>query len=329
MQLRRSTDIRIIGLLAAIGVFVQSGFNLTHASAWDDYSNMVRAQFEQANRRLLTEHPSTEHFYVEFIVKLRQNGSIARVSLNKSSGREKYDSLTLQAIKALTPLPTPPTSVYLRQLLQPIIGRLHFEPSAVEAATGSASVAPRRERVDYDRELVRQIQSVLNGQGYSAGAVDGLYGPATRDAIQRYQEDYGLSVDGRISRALLGHIEQRQTNQTVADDVPQDVQAEPGTPPEVVRGLEVREQTLTFDAQEPAAETPDEYSEADVVDESSGSVELIIEYSDDELAISEAAAESDSVPVSQPVVGESGPDEQNVSGASVASPDEVPEGVVQ
>ena len=46
----------------------------------------------------------------------------------------------------------------------------------------------------YDRQLVRDIQTALNEQGYNAGKPDGLYGPGTRKAIAAYQQDKGLAV---------------------------------------------------------------------------------------------------------------------------------------
>ena len=43
---------------------------------------------------------------------------------------------------------------------------------------------------------VKSIQKVLKNQGYYNGAIDGIYGSATKKAVQNYQRDYGLTVDG-------------------------------------------------------------------------------------------------------------------------------------
>jgi hypothetical protein len=50
---------------------------------------------------------------------------------------------------------------------------------------------------------VRQVQSSLAEQGYPLGYADGVIGPATRNAIAEYQQDYGLAVSGRINTPLL------------------------------------------------------------------------------------------------------------------------------
>lgn len=45
-------------------------------------------------------------------------------------------------------------------------------------------------------EEVRQIQTKLRASGYYTGAVDGIYGAKTRDAVKAFQRDCGLTADG-------------------------------------------------------------------------------------------------------------------------------------
>lgn len=45
-------------------------------------------------------------------------------------------------------------------------------------------------------EEVRQIQTKLRNLGYFSGQIDGIYGTITRDAVKKFQEAKGLSVDG-------------------------------------------------------------------------------------------------------------------------------------
>jgi peptidoglycan hydrolase-like protein with peptidoglycan-binding domain len=45
---------------------------------------------------------------------------------------------------------------------------------------------------------VRQVQEALNKEGYSVGAVDGVWGPATASALRNYQEAKGLEPTGRL-----------------------------------------------------------------------------------------------------------------------------------
>jgi putative peptidoglycan binding protein len=50
---------------------------------------------------------------------------------------------------------------------------------------------------------VSGVQSALAREGYYDGAIDGSLGPATRNALRRYQRDRRLSVTGRIDRSVI------------------------------------------------------------------------------------------------------------------------------
>ena len=54
--------------------------------------------------------------------------------------------------------------------------------------------------------IVIQVQSRLARAGYYRGAIDGAMGPRTRYAIQAYERDHGLRVDGAISGSLLRNM---------------------------------------------------------------------------------------------------------------------------
>ena len=53
---------------------------------------------------------------------------------------------------------------------------------------------------------VRTIQEKLSGWGYYSGAVDGIYGTRTRDAVMAFQRKNGLAVDGIAGPATLRAI---------------------------------------------------------------------------------------------------------------------------
>ena len=57
----------------------------------------------------------------------------------------------------------------------------------------------------YDPSLVRSVQQALN-EGYNAGAVDGQWGPATRDAVRRFQQASGLAQTGELERSTLAAL---------------------------------------------------------------------------------------------------------------------------
>ena len=54
---------------------------------------------------------------------------------------------------------------------------------------------------------VSRVQAGLNRLGYNAGPTDGIMGGQTRSAIEAYQRDHGLRVDGRPTAQLGQHID--------------------------------------------------------------------------------------------------------------------------
>jgi hypothetical protein len=54
--------------------------------------------------------------------------------------------------------------------------------------------------------IVIQVQSRLARAGYYRGAIDGAMGPRTHYAIQAYERDHGLRVDGAIGGQLLRNM---------------------------------------------------------------------------------------------------------------------------
>jgi hypothetical protein len=56
---------------------------------------------------------------------------------------------------------------------------------------------------------VSQVQSVLAGDGYYHGSIDGSFGPETRNALIRYQRDHRLAVSGRIDGPVLAALRLR------------------------------------------------------------------------------------------------------------------------
>lgn len=50
---------------------------------------------------------------------------------------------------------------------------------------------------------VREVQEMLRDLGYYNKSVDGVYGPATRRAVIRFQKDHGLKADGIVGKITL------------------------------------------------------------------------------------------------------------------------------
>ncbi|MEQ8195851.1 MAG: peptidoglycan-binding domain-containing protein, partial [Rhodospirillales bacterium] len=57
------------------------------------------------------------------------------------------------------------------------------------------------------KAIVLKIQEALQKIGLYKGAVDGQYGPATRDAIRSYQKLHGMKIDGRITEKLANLLD--------------------------------------------------------------------------------------------------------------------------
>ena len=56
----------------------------------------------------------------------------------------------------------------------------------------------------YDaNSTVSEVQAALAREGYYRGAIDGSVGPATRNALRRYQSRHGLEVNGQIDGPVL------------------------------------------------------------------------------------------------------------------------------
>lgn len=57
-----------------------------------------------------------------------------------------------------------------------------------------------------DSERIAAAQQALKVMGYDPGPVDGAMGDNTRHALEAFQEEFGLAVDGRIDDALLDRL---------------------------------------------------------------------------------------------------------------------------
>ncbi len=51
--------------------------------------------------------------------------------------------------------------------------------------------------------IVMEVQTALYALGYYTGAIDGVVGPQTVTALSKYQKEWGLTVNGRITPEVL------------------------------------------------------------------------------------------------------------------------------
>ena len=77
-------------------------------------------------------------------------------------------------------------------------------PAESSASTISSSKTPATAR-PADPEI-RAAQESLAGLGYYRGSIDGIDGPKTRAAVEKYQTDQGIPPDGKVSRELVAQL---------------------------------------------------------------------------------------------------------------------------
>jgi hypothetical protein len=96
------------------------------------------------------------------------------------------------------------------------------ESRAVPATPGGADLATREptaskpavtpENDDVSSAVIMQIKRGLKRLGYDPGPINSKVGPEAFSAIMAYQRRYELTLDGKPSLALLGHIENNKSD---------------------------------------------------------------------------------------------------------------------
>jgi len=87
-----------------------------------------------------------------------------------------------------------------------IVGLITTMPMARQ---GWAAVPSSRQEVvplQMDAGRIKDLQTRLDQQGFSAGDVDGLWGPNTAAALRRFQAAKGLQASGRFDQATLAAL---------------------------------------------------------------------------------------------------------------------------
>jgi hypothetical protein len=85
-------------------------------------------------------------------------------------------------------------------------GTTGMKGSAADAMTSRSQAQLGGQDWKSDKALVRQVQMQLKQGGYEVGAVDGIYGPRTQQALREFQRDKGHEVTGEIDPQLLAEM---------------------------------------------------------------------------------------------------------------------------
>lgn len=75
------------------------------------------------------------------------------------------------------------------------------------ASAGCLSDDQQTEAVTAAADYTRTLQAALTAAGYFDGEVDGIYGPATVDAVKQLQKDAGLPETGLVDRATADALD--------------------------------------------------------------------------------------------------------------------------
>lgn len=107
-------------------------------------------------------------------------------------------------------------------------------PASAQQGQGSAAPPGREETVPFQLGAgqIRQLQLKLNQLGFSAGHVDGLWGPETSSAVLHFQRKNGLQVTGKLDDEtfrLLGLGGAAASPATAAQAVPPQATPAPAT----------------------------------------------------------------------------------------------------
>jgi hypothetical protein len=88
-----------------------------------------------------------------------------------------------------------------------VIGLLGAPAAGLAAPTSGALLAPG---AGFDQpdgsHPVRRVQRLLRRLGESPGPIDGLYGPRTAGAVQRFQSSHALAADGVVGPQTRGRL---------------------------------------------------------------------------------------------------------------------------
>lgn len=126
-------------------------------------------------------------------VDLRKKESI--VESDQRALREVQESTTVRRLPRDPSVVSPPADLYQ--------GPAQINPRYRDVYAGSPfETAPPQ----LQEQTLRAAQRSLRAQGFYGGAIDGLPGPATQDALVAYQRDTGLPRTGRLDLETLNML---------------------------------------------------------------------------------------------------------------------------
>ncbi len=76
----------------------------------------------------------------------------------------------------------------------------YAEQQGAGQGTQSMSIA------ELSTDTIKDVQQRLNDRGYSAGGVDGVWGPSTKSAVRNFQQSQGMEATGDLNMQTLNAL---------------------------------------------------------------------------------------------------------------------------
>ncbi|MBV9251932.1 MAG: peptidoglycan-binding protein [Acetobacteraceae bacterium] len=89
------------------------------------------------------------------------------------------------------------------QLNQATVASLGLDPAALIQPSPAAQVPPVPPAATLRPSSVRAVQARLRSLGFYSGAVDGVWGAGTQQAIEQFQQGRGLQPNGQLNPATI------------------------------------------------------------------------------------------------------------------------------
>jgi peptidoglycan hydrolase-like protein with peptidoglycan-binding domain len=84
-------------------------------------------------------------------------------------------------------------------------------PAGMQGAPAAQTQHLQTGQHEANEQTVRQVQQHLQQRGLYNGAIDGIYGPETRQAVENFQQQHGLPQTATLDDATLNQLTGGQT----------------------------------------------------------------------------------------------------------------------
>ncbi len=78
----------------------------------------------------------------------------------------------------------------------------HLHKNGVCPFSGNSSKTATSSSKTGTSDTIKKAQEILNDLGYDAGTADGIMGQKTKKAVEQFQKDNGMTIDGIIGKQV-------------------------------------------------------------------------------------------------------------------------------